>query len=145
MIAQHNNSDSVTRINNSPRVTIFGDSNSTRITLKKSWLNSARATFSTEWIDSSHNQWLETLVRVIFTKSLSLWWTDPVRVHTKKWTFFASVMIKVGANVLFWLSRHVMLHFKHQVSLTYTEVDLSLCFHWGVSRSQYIDTDRGLM
>jgi len=33
-----------------------------------------------------------------------------------------------------------MLHVKDQVSPTYTEVDLRLCFHWGVNRAQYVDT-----
>jgi len=50
-----------------------------------------------------------TRVRVIFTKSLSSWWANPVRLHTKKWGFFASVMIKIGGNFLFWLSSCAML------------------------------------
>jgi len=59
------------------RVTIFVDSDSTRVT------------FSNELLDSSRNQMLETRVRVIFTKYLSLSWTNPVGLHTKKWVFFA--------------------------------------------------------
>jgi len=38
------------------------------------------------------------------------------------------------------LSGCAMLHFKGQVSPPCVEVDLRLCFHWGVSRAQYIDT-----
>jgi len=90
--------------------------------------------------DSSHSQWLETRVGVIFTKSLSSWWTNPVRLHTNKWAFCASVMIKIGANFLFCLSSCAVLHFKDQLSPPYVEVDLRLCCHWGVSRAQYIDT-----
>jgi len=81
-----------------------------------------------------------TRVRVIFTKYLRSWRTNPVRLHTKKWEFFASVMIKIGGNFLFSLSSVSMLHFKDQVSPTYIEGDLRLCFHWGVSRAQYSDT-----
>jgi len=77
--------------------------------------------------------------KVIFTKSLRFWWTNPVRLHT--WNeFFASVMIKIGGNFLFCLSSCAMLHFKDQVSPTCEEGDLRLFFHWGVSREQYIDT-----
>jgi len=83
---------------------------------------------------SSHSQWLETRVRVIFAKSLSLWWANPIRLHTKKWTFFASVMIKIGGNFLLWLSSCAMLHFKYQVYPTCVEAGLRLCFHSGVSR-----------
>jgi len=49
-------------------------------------------------------------------------------------------MIKIGGYFLFCLSSRSMLHFKDQVSPTRVEVDLRLCFHWGVSRAQYIDT-----
>jgi len=56
--------------------------------------------------------------KVIFTKSLSSWWTNPVRLHTKKWAFFAWVMIKIGGNFLFCLFTRVVLHFKDQVSPT---------------------------
>jgi len=52
--------------------------------------------------------------------------------------------------LLLWLSRlaeifcfdlfsRAMLHFKDRVSPTCIEGDLRLCFHWGVSRAQYID------
>jgi len=81
-----------------------------------------------------------TRVRVIFTISLSSWWTNPVRLHTKKWAFYASVMIKIGPNFLFCLSSCAMLYFKDQVSPPCAEVNLRLFFHWGVSRTQYITT-----
>ena len=51
----------------------------------------------------------------------------------KKWEFFASEMIKIGDNFLFWLSSRAVLYFKDQVSPTCTEVDLRVCFHLGVS------------
>ena len=102
--------------------------------------DSTRVTFFTEWLDSSHNQWPETLFRVIFTKSLSLGCTNWIRLHTKKWAFFASVMIKIGANFPSWLSSRAMLHCKDQVSPTCAEVYMRCCFLWRVSRAQYIDT-----
>jgi len=100
------------------------------------------------WFDSSHvfhkmtrlESQSMTRIRVIFTISLSSWWTNPVRLHTKKWAFFASMMIKIGANFLFCLSSFAMLHFKDQVSPPCVEVDLWLCFHGEVSRAQCIDT-----
>jgi len=49
-------------------------------------------------------------------------------------------MITIGANFLFWLYIRVTLHLKDQVSPTCVEGDLRLCFHWGVSKAQYIDT-----
>jgi len=112
----------------SSRVTIIGDWKSTRVM------------FFTEWLDSSHIQWLESRARVILTKCLSSWWTNPVRLHTKKWAVFASMMIKIGGNFLFCLSSRTMLHFMDQVSPTWIEGELRFCFHWGVSRAQYIDT-----
>ena len=93
------NSDNVTRVNDSTRVTIFGDSDSSRVTLKRMVI----------WLDSSHVFHRMTRVRVIFTISLSSWWTNPARLHTKKWGFFASVMIKIGGNFLSWLSSCAML------------------------------------
>ena len=109
------------------RVTIFGDSDSTRITLRKMVTRLESQSMTRD------------RVRVIFAKSLSSWWTNPVGLHTKKWAFFASVMIKIGENFLFCLSSRAMLHFKDQVSPTCLEGDLRHCFHWGVSRAQYID------
>ena len=135
-------SDSVTQVNDATRVTICGDSDSTRVSLRKivTGLDSSHVFHKMTRLDSSHSQWLETPVTVIFTVSLSSWWTNPVRLHAKKWAFCASVMVKIGANFLFCLSSCAMLHFKDQVSPTCVNVDLRLCFHWGISRAQYIDT-----
>ena len=69
---------------------------STRVTLRKT-VTRLESLFSHD--DSSHNQWLETRVRVIFAKSSSLWSTNPVCLRTKKWSFFGPVMIKIGANL----------------------------------------------
>ena len=52
----------------------------------------------------------------------------PSSLAHKKWGFFASVMIKIGGNFLFWLSSGVMLHFKGQVS--YVEGDLAFTERW---------------
>jgi len=41
--------------------------------------------------------------------------TNPLHVHVKKLEFFASVVIKIGANFLFCLYSRSMLHFKGQV------------------------------
>ena len=136
----HFASDSVTRVNDATRVTICGNSNSTLVTLRKILTRLESVTFFTEWLDSSHSPWLETRVRVIFTICLSTWWTNLVRLHAKKWAFYASVMTKIGWNFLFCLSSCAMLHFKDHVSPTCVEVDLRHCCHWGVSRAQYIDT-----
>ena len=67
---------------------------------------------------------------------------DKPSLHTKKWSFFRPVMIKIGASFLFWLSSRVILYPKGQVFITCTEVDLRFAFHWGARRAQYrpIDT-----
>jgi len=60
-------SDSMTRVNDSTQVKIFGDSirltlrndgESTRLESRFLPNDSTRVTFFTEWFDSSHNQWL---------------------------------------------------------------------------------------
>jgi len=89
--------DVVTRVNNSTRVSNFGDSDSTRVT------------FFTKWLGSCHNQCFETRVTVIFTKSQCPWWTNPVRLHTKKCAVFTSVMISICANFLFCLPSRALL------------------------------------
>jgi len=108
---------------------------------EKWWLDSTRVTFLSEWLDSSHNQLLETRVRVIFAKSQSLWSTNPVYLHTKKWSFFGPVMIKVGSNFLFRLSSRVMPYPKGQVFITCAKVELRFAFHWGARRAQYRPID----
>ena len=72
----------------------------------------------------------------------SFWLTNPVCLHTNKWSFFGLVMIKIGANFLFRLSSRVMLYPYGQVFITCTKVDLRFAFHWGARRAQYrpIDT-----
>jgi len=130
----------ITWLQSMTRVTIFGGSDSTRITLKKMVTR----------LDSSHvfqrmtrleSQSMTTRVRVIFAKSQSLWLTNPVCLHTKKWSFFCPVVITIGANFLFWLSSRVMVYPKGQVFITCTEVDLRFVFHWGARRAQYRPTD----
>ena len=101
------------------------------------WLDSSHVFHRMTRLDSSHNQWLEARVRIIFAKSQSLWSTNPVCLHTKKWSLFGPVMIKIGANFLFWLSSRVILYPKGQVFITCTEVDLRFAFHWGARRAQY--------
>jgi len=102
------------------------------------------------WLDSSHvfhrmnrlesQSMTEDSSQSHFYKISEFLMNKPSSFAQKKWAFFASVMIKIGANFLFCLSGHAILHFNEQVSPTCTEEDLTLCFHWGVSRAQYIDT-----
>jgi len=105
------------------------------------WLLWLESRWERWWLDSSHNHWLESRVRVIFAKSQSIWATNPVSLHTKKWSFFGPVMIKIGANFLFWLSSRVILYPKGQAFVTCTEVDLRFAFHWRPKRAQYRHTD----
>jgi len=102
------------------RVTIFGDSDSNRVTLRKmvTLLDPSHVFNRMSWLDSESQSM--TRVRVILTKSLSPWWTNPVGLYTKKWAFSASMMIKIGVNFLFCLSSRATLHFKDQVSPTCT-------------------------
>jgi len=64
----------------------------------------------------------------------------PTSFAHKEMRIFASGMIKIGRIFLLCLSIRAMLHFKDQVSQTCIEGDLRLCFHWGVTRTQYIVT-----
>ena len=64
-------SDSVTRVNDSTRVTFFGDSASTRVMLRK-MLTRLASRFSQHDSTRLESQSM-TRVRVIFTKSLSSW------------------------------------------------------------------------
>jgi len=61
---------------------------------------------------------------------LNLWASDEQTQFgcTKKWPFIDSVMIKIGANFLFWLTSCAMLHFKVKVSPTCTKVDWDIAF-----------------
>ena len=125
-------SDSVSRVNDSTRVTIFGDSDSTRVTLRKmmtrlesrfSQNDSTRVTIN----DSSQSH---------FCKISELLIDKPSLFAYKEMIIFGPVMIKIGANFLFWLSRRVILYPKGQVFITFTEVDPRFAFHWGARRAQ---------
>jgi len=128
----------MTRINDSTRVKIFVDSDSTWVTLRKmvSRLESifyrmTQLESQSRTLNSSQSHFYK-ISEFLMDKSSSI-------AH-KEMSIFASVMIKIVANFLFWLSGRAMLHFKDQVSLTCTEADLRLCFNWRVSRAQYVDT-----
>jgi len=130
-------SDSITRVNDSTRLDSSDDfwwleldSSHVEQNGDSTWLESR---FSQNDSNRIESQWMtRDSSQSHLSKSLSSWWTNPVRLHTKKWWFFASVMI--GGNFLFWLSSCAMLHFEDQVFPTCVEADLRLCFHWGVSR-----------
>jgi len=108
------------------------------------WFDSTRVIFFAEWLDSSHNQWLDSSHNQWLDSSQSHFYKiseplmdKPGYLHTKKWAFVVSVMITIGENFPFWLSSHVMLHFKDQV-LPITPK--TLLFNWGARRAEYIDT-----
>jgi len=114
---------SVTRVNYSTRATIFGDSS--YIEKNGEW---TRVTFFTEWLDS-----IRVTINDLRLESESflqnLWASDEQTQFVctqRNEHFFSSVMFKIGANFLFWLSRHALLYFKDQLSPTYTEADLRL-------------------
>ena len=115
--------DSMTRVNDSTRVTIFGDSNSTRVTLRE-MVTRLDSQFSQN--DSSQGHFYKISEAVMYKYK-------PSSFAHKEMSNFASVIAKIGANFRFWLSGRAMLHFKDQVSSTCTEIDRRLCFHWGVS------------
>jgi len=115
---------------------ICGDSDSTRVTLRKMVirLESRFSQNESIWVtvnDSSQSN---------FYNIFEFLMDKPSSFAHKKWAFFASMMIKIGANFLFCLSSFAMLQFKDQVSPPCLEVDLRFCFHGEVSRAQYIDT-----
>ena len=66
---------------------------------EKWWFDSTGVTFFTEWLDSSRNS-----SQSHFHKISEPVLHNPVRLHTKKWPLFASVMIKIEANILFCMS-----------------------------------------
>ena len=101
-------SDSVTRVNDMSRVTIFGDLDSTPVTLR-TMVTRLQSHFSQN--DSCDNQWRETRVRVWASDGQ----TYSVCFHTKKLAFSASVMIKIGEDFLFWLYSRDMLRFCDQL------------------------------
>jgi len=83
--------ESMTRLD-STRVTIFRDSDSTRVTLSSFlwWLDSSHVFYQMTRLDSSHIKWLVTRVRVIFRKSPNTCWqtllvctqrNEPLLVH----------------------------------------------------------------
>jgi len=58
----------------------------------------------------------------------------------REMSIFASVIIKIGANVLFRLSSRLMLPFQDHVSQLSQRYTWDFALHWGGSRAQYIDT-----
>jgi len=68
-------SDSVTRVNDTTRLESWFLVTRTRLGSRseKWWLDSSHVFHRMTRLDSSHSQWLETRVRVIFTKSVSSW------------------------------------------------------------------------
>ena len=127
-------SDSVTRINDSTRVTIFGDSDSSHVE-KNGDSNrvTLSLTFFTEWLVSSHSQWLETQSHFYKISLVPDGQTQFVCTQRNE-EFLLEWWSRSGGNFLFCLSGRAILHFKNQVSPICAEGDLRLCFHWGVSR-----------
>jgi len=128
-------SDSVTRVIDSTRVMIFGNSDSTRVRLRKMvtriesrFHRMTRLESQSMTRDSSQSHFCKISEPLI---------NKPSFLHTKKWSFFGPVMIQIAANFLFRLSSRVILYPKGQVFITCTEVDLRFAFHWGARRVQY--------
>jgi len=102
----------------------FGDSDSTQVTLKTTVIQ----------IESRSSQIDSTRVAINnsneshFYKTSEPLMDKPSLFAHNEMSSFASVMIKVGANILFWFSSRVMLHFKDQAFPTCTRIDVSLCF-----------------
>jgi len=71
-------------------MTIFGDS--TRVTLRNDG-DSTRVTFLP---NQSPRVTVNDSSQSNFHKISNIWLTNPVRSHTKKWAFFASVMINIA-------------------------------------------------
>jgi len=103
----------ITWLESTTRITIFRDSDSTRVTLRK---------IVTRFESESHFSQNDSTWVTINDSSQSHFYTTseflmdkPSRLHTKKWGYLASVMMKIGANFLFWLSNPAVLQFKDQV------------------------------
>ena len=79
------------------RLTIFGNSHSTRVTLRKIV---TRLTFLTESLDSTRVTVYDSC-QSHFYKISEFLMDKPSSFAHKKWAFFASVMIKIGGNFLF--------------------------------------------
>ena len=114
-------SDSVSRVNYS-----------TRVTLGKLWRLDSVVTFFTEWLDSSHNQWLESesclqnvdrSADIVCTQRnkffLLQWWLTLVQIFC-----FDCVPKRCYARFLGW------------VVPPSTEVVWFVAFHWGASSEQ---------
>ena len=61
-------------------------------------------------------------------------------IYTQKMSVFASAMIKIGANFLFWLFSRAMLHLGIKCLQLAQRKAWDFAFHWGACRAQYIDT-----
>ena len=119
----------MTRDNDSTRVTIFGDSNSSHVQKNG---DSTRVTFFTEWLDPSNSQWLETRVRLIFTKSLELLMDNPHFVCTKRnkhillqwWSRLAEIFCFACVVVLccIWRIKCPQLRWRETWDFAFTEV-----------------------
>ena len=103
-------SDSMIRVNSSTRVIIFGHSVSNRVTLRKTGtrLDSNHVFRKMTRLDWSHNKWLETPIRVMFAKSLSSWWTNPLRLHTKNWGFLLQQWPRLAQILPVWSCSEVI-------------------------------------
>ena len=121
-------SDSVTRVNDSKWVTLRK-----MVTQLKSFFHRMTRLESQSMTRDTSQSHFHKISEFLMDKTSSF-------AHKEMSIFFASVIIKIGGNFLFCLSSRAILHVKDHVSPTYIEGDLRLCFHWGVSRTQYIDT-----
>jgi len=121
----------VTRVNDSARVMIFGDSDSTWVTLSKI-ATRLESRFSQN--DSIESQSM--------TESflLNFWaYGRQTQLVCTQWSFFASVMFKIGAKCLFWLSSCAVLPFKNEVFHLEQNYAWDFAFHCWANWAQYTD------
>jgi len=115
-------SDSLTRVNDSTWVTNFGDSVSTRFTLRTMVTPHESIHFFPKMTRLRSESFFQ-----------NLWASDGQTLfvctqRNKTNSIFASGMIKIDTNLVCWLSSRAMLHFEDQIFPPCTEVDLRLCF-----------------
>ena len=79
-----------------------------RITLK-SYGDAFRVRFFTEWLDSNHNEWLESESKSYLQNLQTSDWKKQVPLHSRNWAVIASLNINIGANFLFSLCLLVVL------------------------------------
>jgi len=127
-------SDSVTRVNDSTRVTLR--KKVTRLDSSHVFHRMARLESQSMTRDLSQSH---------FYKFSEFLIDKPTSCALEKWAFFASVVIKIGANFQFCLSNCSMLHFKDQTPQLAQRLTWDFSFTEGSARHNISTLYRGLM